>query len=110
MGQLQYNDLMLMIEEYSEFKADIAAARAFVEAKQTQIADVRAQIDRYDDIAIYAGVVSDLYVKLRELEAELKQYQEILVQLLGLFVITESKVILRISCCFINKDIITDFS
>ena len=81
MGQLQYNDLMLMIEEYSEFKADIAAARAFVEAKQTQIADVRAQIDRYDDIAIYAGVVSDLYVKLRELEAELKQYQEIVAKL-----------------------------
>lgn len=81
MGKLKYNDLMLMIEEYSEFKADIAAARAFVEAKQTQIADVRAQIDRYEDIAIYAGVVSDLYVKLRELEAELKQYQEILVQL-----------------------------
>lgn len=81
MGELKYTDLMLMIEEYSDFKAELAVARALLEAKQAELADVRAQIERYENIAIYAGVVQDLFAKIQVVDAEVKQYQEIVAKL-----------------------------
>ena len=81
MGQLKYNDLMLMIEEYSDFKADLAVARALLEAKQAELEDIHAQVERYENIAIYAGVVQDLFAKIQVVNAEVKQYKEIVANL-----------------------------
>jgi multidrug resistance efflux pump len=81
MAQLKHSDLMLMIEEYSDFKAELAVAKALLEAKQAELSYVREQIERYENIAIYAGVVHDLFAKVQQVDAEVKQYQEIVREL-----------------------------
>lgn len=81
MGELKFNDLMLMIEEYSDFKAELAVARALLEVKQAELADIRAQIERYENIAIYAGVVQDLFAKVQVVADEVKQCQEAVAKL-----------------------------
>lgn len=81
MGELNYKDLMLMIEEYSDFKAELAVAKALLEAKQKELADIHEQISRYDGIAIYEGVMRDLFEKIQVVDAEVKQYQDIVAKL-----------------------------
>ena len=81
MAQLQHSDLMLMIEEYSDFKAELAVAKALLETKQAELGYIHEQIERYENIAIYAGVVQDLFVKIQQVNSEVKQYQEIVRQL-----------------------------
>lgn len=77
MAQLKHSDLMLMIEEYSDFKAELATAKALLEAKQAELAYLQEQVARYENIAIYTGVVQDLFVKLQEVDGEVKGLQEV---------------------------------
>ena len=81
MGELKFNDLMLMIEEYSDFKAEKAVAKALLEAKQAELAYLHEQVERYENIAIYAGVVQDLFVKLQEVNGEVNGLQEVVATL-----------------------------
>lgn len=81
MAQLKHSDLMLMIEEYSDFKAELATAKALLDAKQAELAYLHEQVERYENIAIYAGVVQDLFVKLQEVNGEVNGLQEVVTTL-----------------------------
>lgn len=74
-------NLNVMIDDYVSHKTDLAAAEAVLKAKQEMVAFIVESISRYEQIAIYAGVVRELVEKYGQVSKEVAELEQIVNEL-----------------------------